>query len=777
MSNFKLSPKQQEAQQLLGGGSEHVMLLGGSRCVAGDTILDGHTKTIAELAEIGEPVEVLTSWGKQMAHAPFLKGRCLMLRVELDDGRSITVTPDHRFWNGRRWIKAEEIGVGSAVAVRTYSQSLPGSNSEPSRLASLEDEPYWRRKAVSFLDRCFLYFRQCGQRLLQASADALSCRALQFDVLGHSLLSPSPPFHASQLRVLDSRKDHLSRRDAKHIPFDQGSCHSSIEDGSQVFDRASLSISRVFWRICEQFLCLRSGNQQSLQLSFLLKPSSRAMEYALFQFFRFFYLSYDRPYSVGYSLAKVLCITRTAEKSYYTLHVPTSEQYFSNGILNHNSGKTFVICRTICVRAIKAEGSRHLIARHRLAHVKASIWRDTWPKMMQICFPGLYEKCKIDKGDLIITFPNKSEIWFAGLDDDERTEKILGQEFATIFLNECSQMSEHSREMVMTRLAQRVAVHPMGKPGPKPDPEKKKSVAQYLRLRAFYDENPPARTHWTYRTFIEKKRTAPPYTALPDPQNYAWMRINPADNAENLDQRYLDSLQNLSPRQKQRFWDGEFGSSNENALWTYDVIERNRVNSAPEDLVRVVVSVDPSGTSGPEDRRSDHVGITVGALGTDGKAYLLEDLTIKAGPDVWGKTVVSAYERHDADCVVGEVNFGGAMVEHVIRTAASEIGMDVVYREVRATRGKIVRAEPISALYSQNRICHVGVFQELEDQLMSFTTAGYMGDRSPDRADSWAWACTSLFPGIVRGRHTELEDAFKPQFETGGEAAGGWLRA
>lgn len=434
------------------------------------------------------------------------------------------------------------------------------------------------------------------------------------------------------------------------------------------------------------------------------------------------------------------------------------------------SGKTLVICRTIAIRAIKAEGSRHLIARHRLAHVKASIWRDTFPKMMELCFPGLLAKCKVDKGDLIITFPNKSEVWFAGLDDDDRTEKILGQEFASIFLNECSQMSEQAREMVLTRLAQRVALHPISKPGPKP-----KVKVQYLKLRAFYDENPPARTHWTYKTFIEKKRTVPPYNPLPDPHNYVWMRLNPSDNAENLDQRYLQSLQNLSPRQKQRFWDGEFGSSTEGALWTYDMIDRNRVNSAPEDLLRVTVSVDPSGASGPEDKRSDHIGIIVAGLGVDGHAYVMEDLTIKAAPDVWGKVAVSAYERHGADAIVAEENFGGAMVEQVIRAAASELDLDVPYRKVKASRGKTVRAEPISYLYAGNKVHHVGNFPELEDEMMSFTTGGYMGDRSPDRADALVWNLSGLFPGVTRRTH-ELDDVFaKPQFENVGGDAGGWL--
>jgi phage terminase large subunit-like protein len=416
------------------------------------------------------------------------------------------------------------------------------------------------------------------------------------------------------------------------------------------------------------------------------------------------------------------------------------------------SGKTFLLCRAIAVRMLKAEGSRHLIARFRLAHAKASIWRDTWPKVLSTCFPGLAEASKPNKSDLIYTFPNGSEMWLGGLDDKERVDKVLGNEYATVYLNECSQISYSARETLLTRLAQKTG----------------------LRLRELLDCNPPVSTHWTHRLFVEKKRPDPPYSPLPNPEKYAWMRLNPADNADNLPQSYIESLQNLSPRAKQRFWEGQFGSANENALWTYDVIERNRATARP-DLQRIVVAIDPSGTSGAEDERSDHVGIVVAGVGTDGKGYVLEDLTIKAAPHVWGRIAVQAYERHDADAVVGETNYGGAMVKHVIRTAAAAAQLDVPYIEVTASRGKVVRAEPVAALYEQNKISHLGTFAELEDQMCAMTTAGYMGDRSPDRADALVWALTELFPGIVR-KKVDWEDKFTGSQWAFGESSSGWLK-
>jgi hypothetical protein len=398
------------------------------------------------------------------------------------------------------------------------------------------------------------------------------------------------------------------------------------------------------------------------------------------------------------------------------------------------SGKTFLLCRAIAMRAMRAPGSRHLIARFRFNHVKASVWADTWPKMMKLCFPDMAGRLKYDKTDHRVILPTESEIWFGGLDDKERTEKILGQEYATIFLNEASQIGWSTIETVRTRLAQRVPL---------------KDGSGYLKLKMYYDANPPLATHWTHKLFVEHRDPVPPYSPLKTPDQYVWHRINPFDNAQNLPAEYLDELGNLGARARLRFLEGQWGSANENALWTYEVIETHRTLDFP-DLQRVIVGVDPSGTQGEEDERSDHVGIVVVGLGIDGHAYVLEDLTVKAPPETWGKIAVTAYSRHMADCIVAETNYGGAMVGSVIRSAAAAEKLSVNYREVTASRGKVVRAEPISTLYEQGKVHHVGGHPELEDQLCAFTSAGYMGDRSPDRADACIWALTDLFPGMTR---------------------------
>lgn len=177
------------------------------------------------------------------------------------------------------------------------------------------------------------------------------------------------------------------------------------------------------------------------------------------------------------------------------------------------------------------------------------------------------------------------------------------------------------------------------------------------------------------------------------------------------------------------------------AMWTRAMIDAALIKSPLPDMVRVVVAIDPSGTSG--DDEGDSIGIVVAGKGVDGNAYVLSDQTCKMSPDGWGKRAVAAYRRFEADRIVAERNYGGAMVEHVIRT----VDRSVSYKEVTASRGKTIRAEPIAALYEQGRVRHVAGLSALEDQMCAMTGEGYMGDGSPDRVDALVWALTDLMLG------------------------------
>lgn len=175
------------------------------------------------------------------------------------------------------------------------------------------------------------------------------------------------------------------------------------------------------------------------------------------------------------------------------------------------------------------------------------------------------------------------------------------------------------------------------------------------------------------------------------------------------------------------------------ALWERARIDEYRVKDAPE-LKRIVVAIDPSGTSGSSEDSANDVGIVVAGLGINDRGYILADRTCNLSPDGWGKRGVAAFYEFNADRIIAERNFGGAMVEHVIRT----VDRRVPYREVHASRGKVARAEPVAALYEQGRVSHVGSLPALEDQMCLVSSEGYTGEGSPDRVDAAVWALTEL---------------------------------
>lgn len=414
------------------------------------------------------------------------------------------------------------------------------------------------------------------------------------------------------------------------------------------------------------------------------------------------------------------------------------------------SGKTFQFTLATITRAVRAALSRHAILRFRLGHIKQSIVLDTFPKVMRTVYPSL--DYQLNKSDLYASLPNGAEIWFGGLDDKERVEKILGNEYATIYFNECSQIPLASRNTALTRLAQLVY----------------DNDGKILPLRAYYDENPPTKGHWTYKEFLLK---TDPETrrSLPNPENYAYLQMNPKDNAANLNPAYLKTLEQLPPRLRKRFLEGEFGDATPNALFTEETIEKWRVvdQELPEMLL-INISVDPSGADDTDNIDNDEIGITAQGLGTDGNVYLFEDLTCKVGPATWGRIATQAYERHEADRIVGEENFGGAMVKHVIHTARP----NTPYRSVRASRGKHVRAEPVAALFETGKVRIVGELRELEDELCGFTTHGYMGERSPNRADAAFWGISDLLPNLFK-HEDEPKQIIQPRISRG---ANSWMR-
>ncbi|WP_439925422.1 DNA-packaging protein [Nitrobacter sp. JJSN] len=212
------------------------------------------------------------------------------------------------------------------------------------------------------------------------------------------------------------------------------------------------------------------------------------------------------------------------------------------------------------------------------------------------------------------------------------------------------------------------------------------------------------------------------------------------ENEANLAPTFIQALRDRyeGTRLGRQEINAEMLSDTPGALWQLEWLDRDRVAKAPE-LRRIVVAIDPAASN---NEGSDETGIVVAGVGGDKHAYILEDLSGRYAPHEWAAKAIDAYRRHKADRIIAEVNNGGAMVEGTIRA----VDPLVSYRSVHASRGKVVRAEPIAALYEQRKVHHVGSFATLEDQLCAFTSdfdrgrAGY----SPDRVDALVWALTEL---------------------------------
>jgi predicted phage terminase large subunit-like protein len=389
------------------------------------------------------------------------------------------------------------------------------------------------------------------------------------------------------------------------------------------------------------------------------------------------------------------------------------------------SGKTFFIIYAIITRMLKAPGSRHVVFRQDGVDAKQSIGNETVPAVLALAYPELAIKWH-DK-DGYFEAPNGSQLWLAGLKDKARLDKVLGKEFATIYLNEASQITLAAFSIVQTRLAQSVM----------------QVDGRRLPLRLYVDLNPTVAAHWTYQIWVNGIHPDGSFKISDHAENYRTIMVNPMDNAGNLPPDYIESLRNLPERMRRRFFDGAFTADDDNALWRRGYIT---IDQMPE-ARRIVVSIDPATTN---NAGSDETGIIVAAIGADGRGYVLADESGKYRPEEWARRAISLFDTYDADSVVAEVNQGGDMVESMIRAAAK--GRTIPVRKVTATRAKAIRAEPVAALYEQGKIRHAQEFPELVDQMCAFTIGfdrsaqGY----SPDRVDALVWAFTDLFPGIVQ---------------------------
>ena len=212
------------------------------------------------------------------------------------------------------------------------------------------------------------------------------------------------------------------------------------------------------------------------------------------------------------------------------------------------------------------------------------------------------------------------------------------------------------------------------------------------------------------------------------------------DNEDNLAHSFYSTIRNRYEGTKigRQEIHADLIDQAEDALWDRDWIDDGRVEHAPESLVEVVVAIDPSVTSNP---RSSETGIVVAGIDSEKHCYVLADGSDRMSPTKWAERAIALYDKHSADRIIGEVNNGGDLVQEVLKTASG--GQTFRFRAVNASRGKYARAEPISALYEQGKVHHVGTFPDLEDQMCTWTPK-ISYEISPDRMDALVWAISHL---------------------------------
>lgn len=391
----------------------------------------------------------------------------------------------------------------------------------------------------------------------------------------------------------------------------------------------------------------------------------------------------------------------------------THDYFMAEG--GSRSGKTVILCRNVFLRAAKRT-SNHLIVRFCYNHVRTSFGKQTIPFVLNACFPGL--KIKQNKADGYYEVPaadgGTSLVWLGGTDDADRMEKLLGFEYSTIYLNECSQIPFDAVPLLDTRLAENSG----------------------LTRRMYFDCNPPGKKHWTYLAFHEG--------IYPDGQKHEWncahLRINPRDNLTNLPADYIRRLERLPARQRQRFLDGLYLSDIEGALWS-DLMINTSLAKEPAELRKTIVAVDPAVTN---NTGSDECGIVIASLDANKDGVIHDDLSGKFSTRTWAQRVVNAYHAYEANYVVAEVNQGGDLV----RDSINAIDPNVKVIMVRAAKGKLARAEPVAAFYESDphtgrtRVSHVKRLPKLESELTETILENVKA--SPNRMDALVWALTHL---------------------------------
>jgi hypothetical protein len=409
-----------------------------------------------------------------------------------------------------------------------------------------------------------------------------------------------------------------------------------------------------------------------------------------------------------------LTVESAGEGEYAGFEVEGSLFVLANGIVTHNS---HFFAESVMERCIERPGTRIVCVREIQRSLKESVKRLVEDKIIHYDVGSQFRVLN----DKIIA-PGGGVVLFQGM-QDHTAESIKSLEgFDVAYVEEAQTMTARSLEMLRPTIRKDGSeLWFSWNPRHPTDP-----VDALLRGEIIPDNAVVVETSYLHNPFFPEE----------------------LELERQFDEKHR-------PLRYGHVWLGEYEPVAIGAIWDRAMIHRNRRAEAPE-LARIVVAIDPPAGMDEEDIHDEgaECGIMVTGIGEDNRGYLLGDYSMRGKPDEWGKAAVAAFDLHEADAMVAEINQGGDMVEHVIRSVRREIRVV----KVRATRGKHVRAEPISALYALDRISHIGAYPDLEKQMCLMTAAGYQGDDSPDRVDALVWGFTELFPKLTPRGKVSVDD-------------------
>lgn len=381
------------------------------------------------------------------------------------------------------------------------------------------------------------------------------------------------------------------------------------------------------------------------------------------------------------------------------------------------SSKTTLAIYYLFKRALKYPNTSHVIFRNTLQSAKDGIWSQTIKEVIKHFYPILpaIKSFKLNESSLTITFPNGSRILVRGLDTEERATKILSQEFASIILDEGQTIFYTYLALLLTRIPQPINVD--------------------YKIKIIICANYAPKTHWMKLFFIDGLN---PETKAPHDLETNFIKFETKDNTSINSLDYIKTLRAAGDRRAKNMCAGtDFYEEIEGALWEQSDIKRIDALNL-DDYDDIIIAFDPAVTN---KKSSDEHGVAIIAKLND-ELHILECFEKKEDINVIVKEIIKLYKKYNCSKLVCEVNNGGDFIPALINNHSP----DVYCESVRATRGKILRAEPVAALYKNGKVLHTKHFSKLESQMVTYTGIG--NSDSPNALDALVWGVTYLHENV-----------------------------